>query len=241
VLNVKKSFLLAAIAAIVVSIGYANLPVLAQAPGASRGVAPGPVALVDINYIMKNHNRRKAMMANMKADMEVATANVKSQSETIRKLIEQLKEVQPGTPDYKMRESQILKLQSDLKIQMQLQQKDFMQREAKVLYTVYQEIRQETSYYASRNNISMVMQFNGEPANTNNPQDVVREINQPVVWYAKRTDITPIILDALNGPERSASAKPSVRRHERSCVWWSGKECSRRWSGSPSAPLWRCS
>jgi Skp family chaperone for outer membrane proteins len=207
VLNVKKSFLLAAIAAIVVSIGYANLPVLAQAPGASRGVA-GPVALVDINYIMKNHNRRKAMMANMKADMETATANVKSQSETIRKLIEQLKEVQPGTPDYKMRESQILKLQSDLKIQMQLQQKDFMQREAKVLYTVYQEIRQETSYYASRNNISMVMQFNGEPANTDSPQDVVREINQPVVWYAKSMDITPIILNALNGPNRPAAGTP---------------------------------
>ena len=206
----KKSFLLAAIAAIVVSIGYANLPVLAQAPGASRGVArpAGPVALVDINYIMKNHNRRKAMMANMKADMETATANVKSQSETIRKLIEQLKEVQPGTPDYKMRESQILKLQSDLKIQMQLQQKDFMQREAKVLYTVYQEIRQETSYYASRNNISMVMQFNGEPANTDSPQDVVREINQPVVWYAKSMDITPIILNALNGPNRPATGTP---------------------------------
>ena len=197
-------------AAMVLSIGYTNFSAVAQTPAVPRAVARpmGPVALLDVSYIMKNHNRRKAMMENMKADMERATAEARSQSETIRKLVEQLKGINPGTPDYKMREAQALKLKSELDIKMQLQKREFMQREAKILYNVYQEIQQEVNYYATANNVAMVIQFNGDTVDKENPQDIIRGINQSVVWYSKNLDITPIILNRLNPPD-GARSNPS--------------------------------
>jgi Skp family chaperone for outer membrane proteins len=160
-----------------------------------------PVVLLDVSYIMKNHKRRKGSMKQMKVDMDRATAAAKSQSDTIRKLVEQLKVITPGTTDYKTREAQALRLKSELDIKMQLQKREFMQREAGILYTVYREIQQEVSSYATANNIAMVVQFNGDKVNKDNPQDIIRGINHSVVWYSKNLDITPIILKKLNPPD----------------------------------------
>jgi Skp family chaperone for outer membrane proteins len=194
-------------AAIVLSIGYANFSAMAQTlpprtpvtRAAARPVTP--VVLLDVSYIMKNHKRRKAMMEQMKVDMQRATAEAKSQSDTIRKLVERLKGIKPGTPEYKTGEAEALRLKSELDIKMQLQKREFMQREAKILYNVYQEIKQEVNYYATAKNVSMVVQFNGDKVDKDNPQDIIRGINQSVVWYSKNLDITPIILNRLNPPD----------------------------------------
>jgi len=165
-----------------------------------------PVVLLDVSYIMKNHKRRKAMMENMKAEMDSATKAARRESETIRNLVEQLKVVTPGTTDYKVREKDVLELKSDLDIEMQQQKREFMQREAKILYNVYQEIRHEAYSYATANNVAMVVQFNGDEINKESPQDIIRGINQTVVWNSKNLDITPIILGRLNPPDGARSS-----------------------------------
>ena len=72
-----------------------------------------------------------------------------------------------------------------------------MEREAKIYYTVYQEVNDEVKYYSDRNGITMVLRFNGDPVDVNNRESVMREINKPIV-YQNGVDITPKILEALN-------------------------------------------
>ena len=68
--------------------------------------------------------------------------------------------------------------------------KDFMEREAKVYYQTYLEVVDAVKYYAKRHNIGLVMRFNGEPVDPNRRDDVLREINKPVVMQ-DQIDITP--------------------------------------------------
>lgn len=157
----------------------------------------GAIALLDVSYIFEKHARFKMMMNDMKSDVERAEAEVQAERETIRKLIERLEQFR-GTQDYKAMEEEVAKRQGDLAVRIQLQKKEFLQREARIYHTVYQEILQEVEYFCSTNGIEMVLRFNGDAVDVERPDSVLAFINRPVVWYSKDRDITGYILKALN-------------------------------------------
>lgn len=185
---------------------------LAQAPTATRtapAVAGPYIALVDVGYIFKNHVRFKQMMDSLKAEVQQADARIRAENDAIRQMSQQLDQERPGTPNYKQLEEAIAKRRADLQVQMSLQRKEFMLREAKLYYAVYQEIEQVVRYYATQNNIALVLRFNGEPADPDDPDSILREINKPVIYFAQTLDLTPVVLEALN---RSAAQTATPRQ-----------------------------
>lgn len=196
-----KSQLLAAVAGCLLIISLAVFHAPAQHPGApARGYQrPGlAVALLDLSRIFKEHTRFKAMMAEMRSDAQGAQAAVDQERQTIQRLNEQLQELKPGTVQYKQLEQEIATRTADLNVRVQLQRKEFMLREAKIWHTVYKEVQREVNYYAINNGIAMVLRFNAEPVQEDNLEDVVRDMNQQVIWSAQGMDITDIILQSLN-------------------------------------------
>jgi hypothetical protein len=81
--------------------------------------------------------------------------------------------------------------------------KDFLEREAKVYYQTYLEVVDAVNTYAKRQNIGLVLRFNGEPVDPNRREDVLREINKPVV-VQDQVDITPDVLMLLNRDQQAA-------------------------------------
>ncbi|OHB65703.1 MAG: hypothetical protein A2V70_12525 [Planctomycetes bacterium RBG_13_63_9] len=202
---------MAALATSVLSIGLIAAYGVAQGPPArTSGPAVGGlnIALLDVSYIFKNHNRFKAMMDDMKADVERAEAGIKTDQETIQNLAEKLNAYRKGTPDYKNLSEEITRRRGELSVKVQLQKEEFLQSEAKIYCNVYQEIQQEVNYHAAASGINMVLRFNGDPVDATKPETVIRGINGPVVWYAKERDITPIILERLN----RANLNPGTNR-----------------------------
>ena len=64
-------------------------------------------------------------------------------------------------------------------------------------------------YYAKRQNIGLVLRFNGEPVDPNRRDDVLREINKPVV-VQDQIDITPDVLALINRDQQnSGQAAPA--------------------------------
>jgi hypothetical protein len=59
--------------------------------------------------------------------------------------------------------------------------------------------------YAKRNNIGMVMRFNGEPVDANQREQVMRDINKQVVMQ-NNIDITPDVLQLLNRDSQARTA-----------------------------------
>jgi Skp family chaperone for outer membrane proteins len=184
-------------AAIALSLSFFGCLAMAQgpvAPPAGQNLAGPRLALLDVSRIFKNHARFKGMMEDMKADVERAEAQVKTERETITKLAERLQEFRKGTPDYNQMETELAKRQADLSVQVQLQKNEFLRREAKIYNAVYQEIWQATDYFAKQHRIDMVLRFNSEPVDAERPDSVLTFINKPVVWYDGGLDITDAIL-----------------------------------------------
>ena len=207
----RKPHLLAALAAWILSMS--SLAVAQQAPTrpmpAARPAYAAPVvALLDVSYVFKNHVRFKQMMDEMKADVGRAEETVKGERTTLMRMEEKLNEFRPGNPDYKAMDEELTERKAKLAVQIASQKKEFLLREAKIYSTVYQEISQLVDYYAASNGIAMVLRFNGDPMDEQNPESVLAHINKPVIWYAQNLDITKVVLDQLNA--RSLSPNPAA-------------------------------
>lgn len=187
--------------------------------GAGQALPGTRIALLDVNRIFKNHERFKAAMEGMKHNVEAAETDVRKQRDAITKLIEDLQMLKKGTPEYKELEEAIAKRQADLQVAVGLKKNEFVQREAENYNAVYQEILQEVNYFCRENAIDVVLRFNGEAADVEQPQSVLAFINRQVVWNTPGLDITDAVLQRLNGrggvpastATRTNSAAPAAR------------------------------
>jgi outer membrane protein len=163
----------------------------------AQAQSPGNVAIVDLAYIFEQHQGFKVRSDALKGEAETAEAVLKREGEALRQLVDKLNEFKPGSPEYKQMEEEIAKREADLKVKLHIQRKEFIQKEAKVYYTVYQEIFQEVQAFCQANGIMLVLRFDGNSIDPDNPPEVVKQMQKLVVYNDRQIDITPIILERL--------------------------------------------
>ena len=178
---------------------------------AAQAPAPPSVAIIDMTYIFEKHPGFQARRDQLRGLVEQAENDVKGRQEELKKLVDRLNEYNPGTPEYKQLEEEITKRDADLKVKVQLSKKEFLLQEAKMYYTVYQEIADETRMYAERAGIQLVLRFNGDQIDTNNPQEVLKELNKAVVYSNPSIDITPIVLQQIERRQGQPAATTGAR------------------------------
>jgi Skp family chaperone for outer membrane proteins len=242
VLKVRKTPLLAIMAAGVLSFCFVVLQGLAQQPGPARPpVAPaavngfaGKTVLLDVNYVFKKHARFKQAMDLLKNDADAMDVQMKKEEGQLRNLAMGLQKLNPGSPEYKKMEEDIARANTDWKIKVQQQRREFLMREAKTYSDTYKEIEDEVNYFCQANGIVLVLRFMGDPVEEGNPDSILANINKPVVWYDKNLDITPYILKRFAGPDR-----PATQADQRNNPPYNGNAGGLAPGGVPAAPFKR--
>jgi Skp family chaperone for outer membrane proteins len=208
VLKVTKTQSLAALAASVLSLGLTASMALAQQ--GAQPQAPGGIALLDVSRVFKEHARFNSEMNGMKAQVQAAEATMKRKANELQQRREELKDLATGSPDYKRLEEIVATATAKIQVDLQLQRKDFLLKEAKIYHMVYREVQQEVEYFANRYGISAVLRFSNDQANVENPDEVLRDINKSVVWFSPHLDITNDILRSLNNGAVVPTGNPQV-------------------------------
>jgi Skp family chaperone for outer membrane proteins len=190
-------------------------PARPAAPAASAGTS---VVVIDVAFIYKNHNRFNQTMLDIKSDIEKFEAYVRKKQTDFKSLGEALGTFNAGSPEYKQKEEELARLQSDLQVEVGLKRKEFLQQEARVYFRVYKEIEAEVKNFSERNGINLVLRYNRDEMKEDDRQSVLAGVNRAVVYQQGR-DITELVLKALNqgpvipatspaagagGPERNA-------------------------------------
>lgn len=220
----RLSLCCAAVAAGFVLSAFAA-PVLGQGlpPGggirpAAPAAAPAPtpsgtnVVVIDIAYVFKNHNRFNGMMNDIKKDIEQFEAFVKGEQQKGITKKDELITFKPGSLEFKQKEEELARLQSELQVQVGLKRKEFLEQEARVYFRVYREIEQVVAVFAQRNRIGLVLRFNGDEMKEDDRASVLQGVNRAIV-YQQNLDITQLILDELNrfGPGVTPAPAPGPR------------------------------
>ncbi len=211
----RTSFIVAAgVAVSLVAVAFTSLN--AQVPPASRPpVASAPaiqhgVAVIDVTYILEHYSRLKQAMEAYKRDAQAAEDALKKERDSIAKRAEGMKAYKPGTPEFKKLEEELTKAESDWKLKVAAQRRDFAERESRNYLMAYREVSAVVKAYSERNRIELVLRFNGAPIDPNNREMVQMEVFKMVMYFDKSIDITDPILAELN---RSAAiaAPPGAR------------------------------
>lgn len=186
---------------------------LAQQPARPASTpAPGGVAIVDMTYIFEHYEGFQSRKVSLQRDIDRAEQQLKMLQEEMKGLAERMKEHKAGTEEYKSIELELAKRNANGNIMVQTQKKEFLMREAKLFYTIYQEVSEEIKTFAERNGINLVLRFTGDPVDIDDPQQVVKELNKGVVYYSPSIDITPFILEQLKRrqPRATTAAQPGA-------------------------------
>jgi Skp family chaperone for outer membrane proteins len=213
VLKVTKPHVLAVLVGSLLAICLLGATAVAQ----PQGSAPPPsgsrfgaeIALVDIEFLFKNHPRFKQYVTDWQADLERADGLLKNERDLIKKLQDRLNDYRPGTQEYKDMEEQVVTKQADLSARVTLQRKDFLKQEAKIHYSIYQQIQEEVDAFASANGVLAVLVFDRERMDPEKPETIQKGLRNQVLWYHKNLDISLYILDNLKrraGPAQTGNA-----------------------------------
>jgi Skp family chaperone for outer membrane proteins len=203
---VRTSFLGAALAAGMLAGVVFGGPSAAHAQGTT-------VVVIDISNIFKNHIRFKEAQDAMKKDVEQFEEKIRLERDEITKMGEQLKAVNPDSPDYKRLEEAIAERTGKLQLETSRARKDFLQREAKLFHDTYQEVANHVNNFARQNNIGLVLRFSSEAIDPEDRNAVLQGINRNVV-YQNQLNITPHILGLVNGgaaPRSTPAGAPAAR------------------------------
>ena len=151
---------------------------------AAQGVSPPPnrIAVLDVKYILENHVRFKQAMEELKDRFSKAGEGLKAERMRIGEMEMKLRELKPSTPDYNDLDEQINRAKAEWTLNANKQKKEIRKSESQILWNVYYEVKTETKRYCEQNGIGLVIQFNGEPIDSKQPQDVVRGVSRPIVF-----------------------------------------------------------
>ncbi|MCE9604162.1 MAG: OmpH family outer membrane protein [Planctomycetia bacterium] len=190
-----KTIFSALLATIVLSMAA---PAFAQQPAQPHPQVISPIAILDLPYLFRNHNRFKQMDEVLKQEIGGAEGTFMTEQKAMKEMVTRLQELKQGTPEYKQLEEELAKRDADMSLRINIMKKNFAEKKAKNYFDVYQEVMRYVGYHAQNNGVVLVINFNGDPVDGSNPQSVIQGLNSTVLYKHPGVDITPIVLEMCN-------------------------------------------
>jgi Skp family chaperone for outer membrane proteins len=189
----------------------------ATAAGARAPVPPAIVGSVDMEKVFKDYEKVKFSSDQLKADAMKKQAELQEKAAGLKAIAKKMESFTPGSSDYKKEEERYTKLESELKTDNALAQRDFTQREAEALATLYKEVQDMVARVAMYKGMTYVVKVSNEPITGSNPESVMAGMARSIIYADKSTDITELVIYNLNEqynkrtqPARGATARPAA-------------------------------
>jgi len=170
-------------------------------PAASKDL-PHKVGLIDMAQVFKDYEKFKTLREGLQAQIEQSDAQAKQMLAEMQALQDQAKsgQLKQGSPEFQQIEEQLITKKGQLEAFRQVQQREFLRKESEIYKQVYLEVQDMVSKFAEHFNYTLIVRFNRSKVDeAENPQEVIQSMNRQVVYHRGQDDITPRIVDALNG------------------------------------------
>lgn len=183
------------------------LAVLAIAACLTRGgraAEPLPIALVNVDRILKDYKPLNDKLDPLKAEAKELDAAIQVRQAELETVGNQLRQVLPGSPDQQRLQIQLVKMQGDFQRFVAEGRNKLQNKEATTYLTFFRQLDTEIGKYAKANNLKLVVRQSETSLNDGQPlQDVFKALNRSIL-YEDGLDITDAILKALQSPTADA-------------------------------------
>jgi len=168
-----------------------------DAPPANASL-PHKVGLIDMAHVFKHYKKFESLRDDLKAEVQDIETQAKEIQQQGVALQSQMKAFQEGTKEFTKLEQDIGKKQVEFESFKRSSQRELLKKEAAIYLQVYNETSEAVKKYADYFHYTLVMRFNREELDSENPQALLNGMNRQVVYHRTEDDITISVLDYLN-------------------------------------------
>ena len=169
-----------------------------EAPAAVEKNAPHKVGLIDMAHVFKNYKKFEALREELKEEIGASEAKAKGMQEELAEMQKSMKGLNEGGPEYTKAEQIIVRKAAEFETFRRAASRDFLKKESQIYLQVYNETSAAVEKYAKYHKYTLVIRFNREELDTENPQNLLQGMNRQVVYHQAEDDITPSVLEFLN-------------------------------------------
>ena len=191
------------------------------APRAADEPKPSPpgylVAILDYEHAFQNSRHYKTELDQLKAGTAKVENELKAFHDSVHKLEEELKALQPGSPDFMKKQEEATLKQHELQARIKIERTKFEQQRVKLETTVLKDIDRITQQIAVENDIALVLNHNTREQPLRDLEATQQHRQRRVVYHNPGLDITQLVTRKLNegynekAPTRPASKPKSVK------------------------------
>lgn len=177
-------------------------PTLAQSPPAANH----QVGLIDMAHVFKNYDKFTALTEALQEDIVASGAEMQAKAEAGKKIQEQMKAFEVGSPEFEKLEGDLLSIQTEIQKLQLVKRREFMRREAYLYRDIYHEVSDAVERYARYYKYTLILRFDRTGVTSaDNPQEIAEGLNQQVLYHRKSDDLTDPILNYLNNAWKKSS------------------------------------
>jgi len=125
-----------------------------------------------------------------------------------------MKNLNPGTDDYRKRENHITELKAKMEAGREQAEREFTLRQAETMGTLYKEVQAMVAQVARRRGMTYVVKVTNRPITGSDPNSVMAAISETMVYADPRNDITNDVVYYLNYFYQG-TASPTARPESR--------------------------
>jgi outer membrane protein len=187
-------------------------PAARPAAGASAAVAddakPHKVGLIDMAHVFKNYKKFESLREELKGQIAGSEDQAKEMAGKIKKLQDELKTLKEGSDDFTKKEQAMNKLALDFDSFRKSTQREILKAESEIYHQVYMEVSDAVRKYSKYYGYTLVLRFNREELNKDDPQGLIQGMNRQVVFHRDEDDMTESVLVHLNEQFEKAGSAP---------------------------------
>jgi Skp family chaperone for outer membrane proteins len=183
-------------------------------PGPPRNAEQG-IGVVDVAALLREEPRLRSQLAELQLDAQRAERHFGRERDELKATQERLQKMSPGSAERVAGEKELAKRMADLGLRAELQKKEFLQRESRIYYQIWKEIMEEIREAAKARGLTIVLRAAGGQAAAK-PEDMLREMNQLVLWTDQALDITSDVRARMarrRSEPRPVTVKPPARNN----------------------------
>lgn len=164
------------------------------------------VVLVDIGQVFKNHPQFSAGLAVLKSKADQFQAEGQQiQQQLIAKAEALDLDYDKESDEYRDREALLAKESATMEVDQRSKMRELLKQEAQLHFDTYVEISQVVSQYCQEFGIQLVLRFNREEMDPNNPNSIMQRVNGGVVFHSQSADITNAVIQRIAQGRRQAA------------------------------------
>jgi len=197
---VKKTAVAAAFACLAAFIVAAQGQQGQPEAGATAATAnlPVKVGLVDMARVFKDYQKFADQRQGLADELESVRVDAQKIALEAKTIQEELALLKKDSPEFAKREADLARLQTEFETKRKLTNANAARRDAEIFEQTYVDASNVIKLYAEHFKFTMVLRFNSEPLDSDNPQKLANSLNKLVVYHRPQDDITESVIEYLN-------------------------------------------